>query len=477
MKHNRLKLIAVAAALCAGCASVNVTKVNRDTGAAVAGAAEGIRYYMPRPYVSVHEPFIIASEVHLANGEISPDGQYVLVTAIAESGAAIFKGLAAAPGGGMGQMAIRASEVRADTAAGGNKGGQQGAVGDTAAGDPKSGATAPTPPASAPTDGASAPKPPASAPANDSGILNYKVSNDNAAFAVTPQPRYYSILWLPDFDEQYAVTAKAGLGNAGVTINTGQGWSLQGLDAKVDNSALAGPLLDFYKSTLGSLGKLATAKIGGLSGAISGQQSAVDDKSGPTAKDLFTGGTKVTLKVTKVRVVAPGLYPVLKPGEASDIDAAIKKAGDGANERILRPVPPLTNIAFNTYNVVVIEAAKSTGDSALSISQYVDSGAAPVFSGTNPSPKPEKTNPPIDAAQLQTAINAELDKTITKLKKQHRATVTGVDPKFKVVVRETNALNEGTAASLPSKDDVANTIIRIAKSKSGVLTRGDIEFE
>lgn len=483
MKHLRLKAISVAVLMCAGCASVNVTKVTPSTGIAVAGAAEGIRYYMPRPYISVHEPFIVASEVHLANGEVSPDGQYVLITGVAKSLTSIFDGLPVdEKSKGMGQMAIRASEVRAVAPPATNpKGVQQGTVdGDKPADPPKSTTSDPAAASSAPTQTASAPASPASAPApvKDSGILNYKVSNDNAAYAVTPQPRYYSILWLPDFDEQYAVTAKAGLGSAGVTINTGQGWSLQGLDAKVDNSAIAGPLLDFYKSTLGALGKVATAKIGGLAGAIGGQQSAPGGDTGPTAKDTFSGGTKVTLKVTKVRVVAPGLYPILKPGEVNDIDAAIKSAGADASKRILRPAPPLTNIAFNTYDVVVIEAARSTGDSALKISQYVDSGTAPVFSSSNGSGNTDSKKQTADISLLQNTINSELDKTVTKLKKKHQVTLTEPEPgRFKVAVRVESALAAGVAESLPSNAAVTQTIIGIATVKGKLLEGGDFDFE
>lgn len=484
MKHLRLKTISVAALLCAGCASVNVTKVTPSTGIAVAGAAEGIRYYMPRPYISVHEPFIVASEVHLANGEISPDGQYVLITGVAKSLTSIFDGLPVdEKSKGMGQMAIRASEVRAVAPPATNPmGGQQSAVdGDRPADPPKSTASAPAAASSAPTQTASAPASPASAPApvKDSGILNYKVSNDNAAYAVTPQPRYYSILWLPDFDEQYAVTAKAGLGNAGVTINTGQGWSLQGLDAKVDNSAIAGPLLDFYKSTLGALSKVATAKIGGLAGAIGGQQSALGGDTGPTAKDTFSGGTKVTLKVTKVRVVAPGLYPILKPGEVKDIDAAITSAGADASKRILRPAPPLTNIAFNTYDVVVIEAARSTGDSALKINQYVDSGNAPVFS--LPADKPtdkeaDSTSESLKAPEL--AINKAL-KTLTTKSSEYFETKLTFDPASKIVAKVVR-MKGGTPGSeekIPTDEKIKEVIQATAKANGKTIAVDKITID
>jgi hypothetical protein len=205
-------------------------------------------------------------------------------------------------------------------------------------------------------------------------MATLKMANDNGAFAVTPQRRYFDILWLPDFDEQYVVQTEARLGIASTTMRTGQGWSLQGLDASIDNSALTGPLLDLYKGSLDALQKLAVAKIQGPAALISGQVQS-DTKS---VREAFSGGTPLTVKVTLVRVVAPGLYPVLKPRELEALKDRDRAAAIGAAaDRVLAPVPPLTNIAFNTYEVIVLEAARPSGDSALRISQYVDSGSPP----------------------------------------------------------------------------------------------------
>jgi len=91
------------------------------------------------------------------------------------------------------------------------------------------------------------------------------------------------------------------------------------------------------------------------------------------ADQVFEGGTPVSVKVTLVRVVAPGLYKVLKPKELEKFDAEKAASIDpDYNNRTLVPIAPLTDIAFNTYEVMVFEAAPMAGDSPLRIHQTVD---------------------------------------------------------------------------------------------------------
>ena len=229
------------------------------------------------------------------------------------------------------------------------------------------------PPASAETP------PPATKP--EPGVSNLKIINDNTAFATTPLRRYFDIVWLPDFEEQYVVQGKPGLGNSDITVTTGHGWSLQGLEAKIDNSALVKPLLELYSNSLKLLEQVGRTKLG-----VPPIQGGAPQ--GKTVQDVVPPGTQLSIKITKVRVVAPGLYPLLKPKEYAE---ATKLLQDKNTDRVLVPLPPLTNIAFNTYDTLVVEAARTTGDSALRIHQYVDT--------TLPSGLP----PPTDrAAQIKT---------------------------------------------------------------------------
>jgi hypothetical protein len=435
-ESRRLNVVVAAlAGLClTGCASVSVHKLDPKTGQVVAGATEGLRFYLPRPYVSVYEPFIVSSEVYIARGELSPDSTHVLLTQVPEGLSRIVgKALAEGSESGMGALRIEAGEVR---------------VAERDPGAPQSAsATAPTAPASA----ASAPE--AGKTGISGGVLNYKATNDNSAFAVTPQPRYFNILWLPDFDEQYVVTAKAGLGNAGVVMGFGQGWSLQALEATVDNSALAKPLLDFYAGSLGALQKLATAKIEAPLGALSGQPQSASAAS-------FQGGTPVTVKVTKVRLVAPGLYPVLKPWEAGQLELEADQA-----QRILAPVQPLTNVAFNTYDVVVIEAARAAGDSALRMQQYMDSpGAAPAGGGAPPRAGLPGEAAPTDAALRALRTELALPANRTRDKEYFVPTMTrNASGELEVTLTRRTDGDPGALAALPDDDALKSKVIALLK--------------
>lgn len=455
-------LLACALAL-AGCASVSVYKVTAD-GKIDKDTPEGLRFYLPRPYVSVFEPFIISSTVYLARGEVSPDSNYILLTQVPTGlNALVNTDLSRGTQQTMGRMRIDATQVRVTERP---LGGPQSAP---AAGPAASAASAPAPAASA----ASAPE--AKNAEIKGGVLNYKAINDNSAYAVTPQPRYFNILWLPDFDEQYVVTAKAGLGNAGVALAFGQGWSLQSLEATVDNSAIAKPLLDFYSGTLGALQKVATAKIEAPLAALTGKpQSVGAGASAPGTAATFEGGTPVTVKVTKVRVVAPGLYPVLKPKE---VQAALSSS---LADRILAPSQPFTNIAFNTYDVIVIEAARTTGDSALRIHQYVDSTLPGSTSGAT-------DQGPADAPKPGVNVGPDLDKPLrdlrSELSKPENAT-TGKDyfvPKMtrdgsaiKVTLTKTAGGPAGTLATLPDDATIIDKVVKFLKASNVTVLPADV---
>ncbi len=78
------------------------------------------------------------------------------------------------------------------------------------------------------------------------------------------------------------------------------------------------------------------------------------------------------------RVVAPGIYPILKPAEVEAASAgafaALATDPDTASitDRLLVPIPPMTNIAFNTYEVIVVEGARVDGAGALNPLSLVD---------------------------------------------------------------------------------------------------------
>lgn len=236
-------------------------------------------------------------------------------------------------------------------------------------------------------------------------MFNVSVTNTTSLFPPTLGRRFFDVVWMPDFDEKYVVQGKAGLGNANIGITMTQGWGLYGLDARIDNSALVKPLLDLYSTSLDALGKLARSKIfpaGEVTGG--GAQGAIETRDLPP-------GARVTIKVTRVQVAAPGLYPILKPQETI-VPAELAR---DARDLVVRHIPqrPYTNIAFNTYEVVVLEAAQPTGDAPMNLQRYFDQ-AGPDGALVTPPPANGLTGSggsggaAVNAADLEKKTNALL---------------------------------------------------------------------
>ena len=378
----------------AACSSVKILRVNDP-----ATQPEGIPFYLPRPYVQVYEPFVIGSKAYLVSGTLSLDGKYLLIDNVSDQGA--LDGLFRSDLRRDQLPTVATALIRpagSTPSAGGLTGGAQGGA-DTAA--------APAPAASA----ASAPAvaAPASAPASSpettktgsqpSGNFNLSATNTDALFPPTLGRRFFDVVWMPDFDEKYVVQGTPGLGNANIGVTMTQGWGLYGLDARIDNSAIVKPLLDFYSTGFDALGKLASSKIFPAGQLTGGAQGSLETASLPP-------GTRVTVKVTRVQVVAPGLYPILKPNEAARAQDPAPAASDLGKRHL--PLRPYTNVAFNTYEVVVVEATKPSGDTPMNLQRYFDqvgSDGAPVV----PAPRNDNTSPTtFNASEFEAKVNALL---------------------------------------------------------------------
>jgi len=340
--------LALGVLVLASCASVTVRKVPvptqymqwTDEMQRRADAMEGLRFYLPRPFVNVFESFPVRTDVFLARGEVSADGKYVVLSEVEresrlyeylatvdwEGGVPtrfIFSGAAVEPHartplGGLkdltellGRFAkVRDRVAQAEAAAVGLIGsGASGAGASTASGAGTTGA------ATAPGGSAAAPEQPVS----PTGINERRVRNDNGAFAYQPLRGSFDIVYLPDFDEQYVVTSQAGLGNAKVQMNLGQGWSLQGFDSLVDNSELNRRIFDLIDTSIRIAKQAAGAFMGGIPGlagaalgAVMPHEKAALEKAAPEP------GTPVLLKIVVVHYAAKGLYPVIKPREVQE---------------------------------------------------------------------------------------------------------------------------------------------------------------
>lgn len=213
---------------------------------------------------------------------------------------------------------------------------------------------------------------------------------------------------------------------------------------------------------------MAVAKIEAPLALLTGGGPQGATAGGPSAKQVFEGGTPVTVKVTRVRVVAPGLYPILKPHERTTLTAEEER-------RILAPKPPLTNIAFNTYDVLVVEAARSSGDSALRIQQYVDSTAPRGAPDTGTAGGDNATA----AGELDKAaatLNGVLSQpaNVTRSGQFFQATLGRPATEIKVALRPRSGAAPGSRDGLPADAELKSLVIQTLAALGLAVTAENI---
>jgi len=416
--------IATATALAAGCARVTVRKVPTPTQYSHQGvsswthdlqlkadAMEGVRFYLPRPFVSVFESFPIATDLYLAKGRVSADNKYVVIDSITPlstrgdfangairelAGTAVPKSLifrrTATPGPAPSDPQPPATPRSGDDPAS--------PAGDSAAArlleEAKAAAASAGAAAADAKAAAAQAQNPAPAPANgttegsQTGISRRKVTNSNGAFAFTPLRGNFDVLYLPDFDEQYVVSSKSRLGNASFELNLGQGWSLQGFNSLTDNSELNKRIFDLIDTASDLAKKAATAGLGSVL-PTTALGSLADTLASPRSGDEMeeSPGTPVALKIVVVHYAAKGLYPVIKPRELADktvpglvvdlqqrgetgtirlpspeeVQAAVERL-DTHQRRFTVPVYPYQYISFNTFRYLAIQVLTPEGSTA-----------------------------------------------------------------------------------------------------------------
>jgi hypothetical protein len=410
-KHRwRVAIVLLSVLALSACSTVGVYKASSDGFVpSNKNREDGFPFYLPRPYVQVYEPFVISSDAYLAVGRVSADGKYLLIENLPTALSAI-----ATPSSFGGSTAVPLANVRGfgakDSAKTRLRGKFQSGTPEfsndklpdetpsdkPASSQPSASAPAPDKEASS-SSGTPAPDKPTSEPA--SGKSKSTVNQSAIPFVPTLGRRFFDVIWLPDFDEKYIIEHKPRLGNSKLGVTMTQGWGLFGLEAETDNSGLAGPLLNFYSQSLSALTKLTQSKI--FPGSLQSGTTEADSKElrqlGP--------GTPVSIKVTKVSVVAPGLYPVLKPAE---LERGKGTVSSPSQARVLRPVAPFTNIAFNVYEVLVVEATKPEGDSPMNLQKYFDGPSTGAGSGSSASNQQQDAAPPFDEAKFIKDSNVEL---------------------------------------------------------------------
>lgn len=311
----------LAALVPAGCADVTVRKVPTPTQYVHwtddmqrdADNIEGIRFYLPRPFVNVFESFPVRTDIYLASGVVSPDGKYVIISQVrGESGLGNY--IANIDG----QLSVPMSQVSDPN--------KVLAAAQAEVQKQNNAQAANQPPATkvpvgvqGPTIQPSQPASPSTAGQAVTGQNRQAVSNDNGAFAYQPLRGNFDLVYMPDFEEQYAISSRAGLGNANFQVNLGQGWSLQGYNALSDNSELNKRVFDLIDTSIKLAKAAAQTALGvplpSIPNGIPGTAIAQAENQIPKETKA---GTPVSLKIVVIHYAAKGLYPVIKPRELAE---------------------------------------------------------------------------------------------------------------------------------------------------------------
>ena len=263
---------------------------------------EGLRFYLPRPFVNVFESFPVRTDIYLAEGVVSADGRFVIIRHIwDENGNPKF------PPGLYEGLEIESKSIRTPS----NTGIQAGQGDDEANAEPDDDQAAATLPGIVPQPTRPSPRTTDASTGQD----KRGVSNDNSAYAYQPMRGNMDLVYLPDFDEQYVVSSSAGLGDAEFQINLGQGWSLQGFNSLADNSRLNDRIFDIIDSAsqIAKSNAFAAARLPPVPAPLSGTTAIAPQSD--TEDTNFIAGTPVSLKIVIVHYAAKGLYPVIKPRE------------------------------------------------------------------------------------------------------------------------------------------------------------------
>jgi hypothetical protein len=408
MHKNRSISLALAMLVLAGCASVEVRKVPTpsqyenwsDKLQKEADDMEGLRFYLPRPFINVFESFPVSTDVYFVNGKVSPDGRYVIISDVRADSPFIGLFASRLQDDGSYQVEIDEAFVQIPEQPQTDAATLQSAIEEAAkkaatskveesASDAKKAAKESKSSAESARRDANRADAASQAEAPRTGVSKRAAKNDNGAFAVQPLRGNFDVVYLPDFEEQFVVSSKSGLGNAQFEINLGQGWSLQGFNSLVDNSEINKRVFDLIDTSIAAAKTAAGAAAPGLPGVPAGGavlQSA-DDKGTEGQQLPKLRGVNVTIRVVIVHYAAKGLYPVLKPRELLRqvpstvvIDpfesGPVVREADTITDPQIRdaierhqldkgrytvPVYPYQYISFNTFRYVAVEALTASG--------------------------------------------------------------------------------------------------------------------
>jgi len=293
------------------CARVRVTRITGENEA----SATGFRYYLPRPYLALTKPVVVAGDVVLTPGEVSERGD-VLVDEL-HVPEHVKKAFRWDPEMGMYRIGVSDGLIQTplDEPAQGADATSTAAGGDEAdkddskkTGEEEQGAD----------DKSKLKKPPKGG--NSSATGGSSATEVPSAGSVVPlgdPASGMSIVYLPDWEEQYAISYRAGFGR----VSTGEkglrfrhGWMLDNVSLEVDNQEL-GKFIFGQIDKFTDVASLVSARKNKVLAAFAGAGPDVESEAAATGfLEQMTGRT-VMLRISYVLEAQPGLYPLLKPSE------------------------------------------------------------------------------------------------------------------------------------------------------------------
>jgi hypothetical protein len=281
---------------------------------------DGFRYYLPRPYLALKVPMPVAGDEFVVSATLGPDGAVSIPRASLPAHLQYHF-----------REGVEASAVSVP----------QSELSDGALADGFVRAAEAVKPATGATMGSAG---------ADSGPQGTTVALAEGTM---------SIVYLPDFDEQYAIKYRAGLGR----VDTGSeglrlrhGWMLDNVSLTIDNVELGKFIfgqVDKFTDLVSLIGARKNKVLEEFSGTL---KAAADDAA------VKGGFRNVRLRITYAIVAQPGVYPLLKPCErgcecapVSGMPGSVSSPVTDARNWVLVPYQPFTSIAYNVKRAVSVE--------------------------------------------------------------------------------------------------------------------------
>ena len=197
------------------------------------------------------------------------------------------------------------------------------------------------------------------------------------------------VVYLPDFDEQYVIRPNGGLGTVDVETRLRNGWAAEVFSQQVDNSnlipyvirqveqaseAAAGIATTWLPVTMGLPPGTSPAKLVEMAGAGGGLEASGEVDLGEFDAEKILGNVLV-FKIAEIRIAQPGVYPILKPREIRQVfRSSMLVSGRDPQETFelylqqnntpwirpdmaFIPCPPFTVVGFNTTTDILMSHA------------------------------------------------------------------------------------------------------------------------